>query len=118
MKSQTSSREITSSSREIASSQREGTSVRTGNPDIEHTAIILVGQHAHTDTLAALRRALSTSHAVYRRLAEVSSLPPANHYFFLLDEVDHAASGLLIEAVRSGSRVTLIANAFEPHFAA
>jgi len=118
MKSQTSSREITSSSREIATSQHERTSLRTWNPDNEHPAIILIGQHAHTDTLAALRRALSTSDAVYRRIADISSLPPANQYFFVLDGVDHAASGLLIEAVRSGAKVTLIANAFEPHFAA
>jgi hypothetical protein len=118
MKSQTSSREITSSSREIASSQHKWTSRRTTNPGIEQPAIVLIGQHAQTDALATLRRALSGSNAVYRRIADVSALPPADQYFFLLDEVDHAASGLLIEAVRSGATVTLIANAFEPHFAA
>jgi len=118
MKPQTSSREIRSSSREIASNQRKWTSLRTSHPDLEHTAIILIGQHAQTDALATLRRALSGSNAVYRRIADVSALPPADQYFFLLDEVDHAASGLLIEAVRSGATVTLIANAFEPHFAA
>jgi hypothetical protein len=118
MKSRTSSREITSSSHEIASKQNERPSLHRGHPDIERTVVVFVDPHASADALETVRRTIPPSDAVYRRIADAMSLPRATQYFFLLDQIDHAASGLLIEAVRTGATVTLIANAFEPHFAA
>src|SRR5574342_762791 len=118
MKSQSSSRQITSSSYEIASKQNERTSLHRGHPDIEHTVVVFVDPHASADSLETVRRTIPPSDAVYRRIEDATPLPRAKQYFFLLDQIDHAASGLLIEAVRAGATVTLIANAFEPHFAA
>jgi hypothetical protein len=119
MKFQTSSREITSSPREITSTRGEWTAAHRHDPNNEHSAVVFVGQHPYADSLETLRRAVSASiDAVYRRTTDTTALPHATHYFFLLDEVDHAEYGLLIEAVRTGARVTLIAKALEPHFAA
>jgi len=119
MKSGTSSGEITSSSHEIAANENDAPSLRRGHPDIEHNVVVFVGhQHTYADSLETLRRTIPSSDAVYRRIADATSLPRAKQYFFLVDEVDQSASGLLIEAIRTGARVTLITNAFEPHFAA
>jgi hypothetical protein len=118
MKSGTSSREIRSSSHENGSNENDATSLRRGHPDIEHTVVVFVGQHTNADSLETLRRTIPPSDAVYRRIADATSLPRAKRYFFLVDEVDQSASGLLIAAVRTGASVTLITTAFEPHFAA
>jgi hypothetical protein len=118
MKVEPSSREIAMSSQRITSARTQRTSFDGSDPDIEHTVVVFVGQHASVDSLETLRRTIPPSDAVYRGIADATSLPRAKQYFFLLDEVDHSASGLLLEAVRTGASVTLIANAFEPHFAA
>jgi hypothetical protein len=119
MKVEPSSREIAMSSQRIMSTRTQWTSDHTHDPDSEQSAVVFVGQRPYADSLETLRRAVSASiDAVYRRTTDTTALPGATHYFFLLDEVDHAEYGLLIEAIRAGARVTLIAKALEPHFAA
>jgi len=119
IKVEPSSGEIAMSSQRIMSTRTQWTSDHPHDPDIEHPAVIFVGHHPHADSLDALRRALSRSiDAVYRRTSDTTALPRAKRYFFLLDELDHCEYALLIEAIRTGASVTLIAKALEPHFAA
>ena len=112
-----SSLEIATSSQRIMSTRAEWTTRRTPHPDFEHHVVVFVGERPHAESLEPLRRALSSFDVIYRGVTDVTTLPRARHQFFLLDELDHSAYGLLIDAVRDNATVTLIAQAIAPHLA-
>jgi hypothetical protein len=108
-----------SSSDEINSMHGEWTPVHRYDPDIGHAAALVVGERQPADSRDPLLSVLSESVGVVcRTVTDLIDLPSARHYFFLLDEIDRSPRELLIGAVRSGARVTLIVRTVEPYFAA